>query len=330
MISATDQNIRLRSLMSRHFLTVPEWRTVGDITSQLRERKRDFQNKFAYLYVVNEARKLKGVLRVRDLLTEDETTRISAIMKRDVLSLSETDSVQDVLRAFCARSYLALPVTDREGHLIGVISSDRIEKLMTPELKRRFAAADGVKEEVESHHIHTMVLKRLPWLLISVTSGLICAYILGLFIGRIESVIALILFVPVMLGIAGNVGTQSAKIALRNLDENQLSILNAGKVMFKEALFGLILGGVAFLNSFLIALLWRKNPIEGIALGVSIVLATAVSGLLGYFLPVVFRVFRIRSGTVSGLFILLICDTVALILYFAISLNLMNPGLELS
>jgi magnesium transporter len=325
-----DQNTRLRSLVSRDFLTASEWKTVGDITSQLKERKRDFQNKFAYIYVINEAQKLKGVLRVRDLLLEDEDARISAIMKREVFSVSEADPVKRVLQVFSDHSFLALPVTNREGHLIGVISSDQVQKLMTPEMKRRFSRSPGTQEEVEGRHIHTMVLKRLPWLLISVTSGLICAYILGLFIGRIESVIALILFVPVILGIAGNVGTQSARIASRDLDEGRLSLLNAGKVTAKETIFGIILGGIAFLNSFLIALLWKKNPIEGIALGISIVLTTAISGFLGYFLSVVFRVFRIHSGAVSKLFILLICDIVALILYFVISLTLTNPGLELA
>jgi magnesium transporter len=175
-----------------------------------------------------------------------------------------------------------------------------------------------------------MVLRRLPWLLISVTSGLVCAYILGLFIGRIESVIALILFVPIVLGIAGSVGTQSARMMTRGLNENRLSLIKIGKVMTKELIFGLALGTIAFLNSLLIALLWKKSPVEGIALGSSIIAITIISSLLGHFLPIVFRTLRLRSDAASGLFILLTCDMVALVLYFAISLALVNPGLELS
>lgn len=330
MTSTIDKDIELKSLVSSDFLTVYEWKTVGDITSQLKEQKRDFQNKFAYLYVINEAQRLKGVLRVRDLLIEDETARISAIMKREVFSVPETALPEEALQVFYAHPFPVLPVTDRKGQLVGIISSHRMQKWMTPEMKRRFFHSAGTEEEVEERHIHEMVFKRLPWLFISVTSGLACAYILGIFIGRIESIVALILFVPIVLGIAGNVGTQSARIALRDLDENRLSIVNVGKVTAKEAVFGLILGGFAFLNSFLIALLWKKSPVEGFALGVSIVAITAVSALLGHLLPVVFRVFRIHSNAASGLFILLICDTVALILYFVISLALTNPGLELA
>jgi len=330
MTSAIDKDTELKSLASRDFLTVYEWKTVGDITSQLRERKRDFQNKFAYIYVINEAQKLKGVLRVRDLLIEDKTARISVIMKREVFSIPETASREEALQVFQAHPFPVLPVTDGKGQLVSVISSDRLEKWMTPEMKRRFSRSTGAEEEVEGRPIHEMVFKRLPWLFISVTSGLACAYILGIFIGRIESVIALILFVPIVLGIAGNVGTQSARIASRDLDDNRLSIVNIGKVTAKETVFGLILGGIAFLNSFLIALLWKKSPVEGFALGVSIVAIAAVSALLGHLLPVVFRVFRIHSSAASGLFTLLICDMVALILYFAISLALVNPGLELT
>ena len=330
MPSTIDKKAEIRSLVSRDFLTVYEWKTVADITSQLKERKRDFQNKFAYIYVINEAQKLKGVLRVRDLLIEDETKRISAIMNREIFSISETASLDQAIRLFCAHSFLALPVTDREGQFVGVISSERFEKSMTPEMRRHFSRSAGREEEVEGLHLQEMVLKRLPWLLISVTSGLICAYILGLFIGRIESVIALILFLPVVLGIAGNVGIQSARIASRDLDQSRLSLINAGKVIGKEVLFGIILGGIAFLNSFLIALLWKKSPVEGVALGISIVTITVVSGFLGHFLSVIFRIFRIQSSTTSRLFILFICDTVALILYFVISLTLTNPGLELA
>lgn len=330
MTSAIDKDIELKPLISRDFLTVSEWKTVGNITSQLKERRRDFQNKFAYIYVINEAQKLKGVLRVRDLLIEEEAARISAIMKREVFSIPETASLEEALQVFQAHPFLVLPVTDRKGQLVGVISSDRLEKWMTPEMKRRIWRSAGDEEEVERRQIHEMVFKRLPWLFISVTSGLACAYILGIFIGRIESIVALILFVPIVLGIAGNVGTQSARIASRDLDDNRLSIVNVGKVTAKETVFGLILGGIAFLNSFLIALLWKKSPVEGFALGVSIVAIAAVSALLGHLLPVVFRVFRIHSRAASGLFILLICDTVALILYFVISLALTNPGLELA
>jgi magnesium transporter len=330
MTFTIDKDVGLQSLIGRDFLTVSEWKTVGNITSQLKELRRDFQNKFAYIYVINEAQKLKGVLRVRDLLIEDEAARISALMTREVFSIPETASLEEALQVFQAHSFPVLPVTDRRGQLVGVISSDRLEKWMTPEMKRRFSRSAGAEEEVERQQIHEMVFKRLPWLFISVTSGLACAYILGIFIGRIESIVALILFVPIVLGIAGNVGTQSARIASRDLDDNRLSIVNVGKVTAKEALFGLILGGMAFLNSFLIALLWKKSPVEGFALGVSIVAIAAVSALLGHLLPVVFRVLRVHSRAVSGLFILLICDMVALILYFTISLALVNPGLELT
>jgi magnesium transporter len=330
MASTTDQKSELKSLISHDFLTVSEQETVGGITSWLREHKEDIQNKFAYFYVINGSKKLSGVLRIRDLLTEDPSTLISDMMKREVYSISESASIEEALQIFCAHSHLAVPVTNRENQLIGVVTYERINKFMTPEIKRRFSHLSSREEEIEDRGIHEMVLRRLPWLLISVTSGLVCAYILGLFIGRIESVIALILFVPIVLGIAGSVGTQSARMMTRGLNENRLSLIKIGKVMTKELIFGLALGTIAFLNSLLIALLWKKSPVEGIALGSSIIAITIISSLLGHFLPIVFRTLRLRSDAASGLFILLTCDMVALVLYFAISLALVNPGLELS
>ena len=270
-------------------------------------------------------------MKTRDLLTEESSKQIARIMQSSVVHVLKSSSLEEVLQIFKTYSFFALPVTDDSERLVGIIPVERVQKYLGPTTVRPsfYQFAGLSREEVERKSIFEIILKRLPWLLLSVTSGLVCAYILGLFIGKVESVIALILFVPIILGLAGSIGTQSAAIINRRLGEGRLALAKLFQILVKEIAIGLSLGGIAFFVAALIAVLWRKSPAEGIALGVSIVVVVTSSGILGMILPFFFKVLRMDSKVASGLFLLLICDIFALILYFWISLSLVNPTLEL-
>ncbi len=330
MTITTRKKAGLESLISLDYMAVLEHETVGSALQLLRKRREDFQNKLVYIYVTSEANKLVGVLRVRDLLTEDSQVPIAQIMKQSVLQVLKSSSIEEALQIFRTYSFSALPVTDDKHQLIGTIPADRIKKHLSPTARQHFYRFTGFsQEEVENAGVKEIVLKRLPWLVISVSSGLVCAYILGIFIGGVESIIALILFIPIIIGLAGSVGTQSAAITNRGLRDGKLAITKLLQIVGKEIATGFTIGVVAFTLAALIASLWRKSPVEGIALGLSIVIVMTASGILGIILPITFKTLRIRSDSASGLFVLLICDMVALILYFVVSLSLISPVLEL-
>ena len=330
MITAPGKKSEIESLISKDYIAVSNHETVGKTVASLRDRKKDFQSKVAYLYVTDDDGKLIGVLRTRDLLIEDPTESIARVMKPSAVHVLESATLEEVLRMFRTHSFFALPVVDDQARLVGVIPGERVQKYLAPGTRMNFYQFTNFsQEEMEGKGVGEIVLKRLPWLLISVVSGLACAYLLGIFIGKVESIIALILFVPIILGLAGSAGTQSAAIANHGLREGKLGLGRLARVLMKEIVVSLLIGGVAFLAAALIALLWKKTPVEGIALGLSIVAAMTTSGVLGIILAIAFKVFRVGSNFASGLFLLLICDIVALILYFVISLSLISPGMEL-
>lgn len=323
--------IKIESLINREFTAVSQNETVGNAIDFLRKQKTDFQSKFAYIYVVDDDKKLKGVLQMHGLLLEDPSREINTIMNQFIASLPETAPLEKVIDLFNSNSFLAIPVIDSNHRLTGTISRKKLEsQLSKTDLAKLRRLSSNETEEVEGNSVIEMALKRLPWLLISVTSGLVCSYILGIFIGKIESVVALILFVPIILGLAGNVGTQSARITSRGLKTGKLSVKKLISVLGKEMILGLIIGFCSFLLIAAIAFFWKRYPIEGIALGLSIMAVSAASGLMGIILPITFQTFRISSNSVSRLFLLLTCDIVALILYFVISLSLVSPTLVIS
>ena len=313
--------MKLNSFVSKDFIAIFENETVENAISILRKQKADFQSKSTYVYVVNEKGQLTGVLQTRDLLLEDSSKKIQLIKKESVASISDQSSLEQVTDLFNSYPFLSAPVVDSHRRLIGIIQ----RKSFQPRLRH-----PGEQEEVEGSSVFKITLKRLPWLLISVTSGLVCSYILGIFIGKIESIVALILFIPIILGLAGNVGTQLAKVTTRGLEEAKLSVKKLFFILGKELLIGLLTGFCAFLLTATIALLWKRYPIEGIALGASIIAVSFVSGVIGIILPITFRTFKMGSNFAPGLFLLLICDIVALLVYFLISLSLVSPTLVIT
>lgn len=313
--------MKISSFISKDFIAISENESVGSAIELFKDQKSDFQTKFAYIYVVNEQGKLTGVLQTRDLLLEEPSKKIKLIKKESVASLSEHTSLEQVTNLFNTFPFLSAPVVDSDRRLIGIIQ----RKSFQPRLRH-----PGELEEVEGSSVLEMTAKRLPWLLISVTSGLMCSYILGIFIGKIESIVALILFLPIILGLAGNVGTQLAKVTVRGLEEGKLSLKKLAAILGKEVLIGLMMGFFAFLLAATIALLWKRYPVEGIALGVSILAVSLVAGLTGIILPVTFRTLKMGSKFSSGLFLLLICDTVSVLVYFLVSLSLVSPTLVIS
>ncbi len=313
--------MRLDAFISKDFIAISEDETVENAISILRKQKADFQSKSAYVYVVNEKGQLTGVLQTRDLLLEDLSKKIQLIKKESVASVSDKSSLEQATDLFNSYPFLSAPIVDSHRRLIGIIQ----RKSFQPRLRH-----PGEQEEVEGSSVFKITLKRLPWLLISVTSGLVCSYILGIFIGKIESIVALILFVPIILGLAGNVGTQLAKVTTRGLEDAKLSVKKLLFILGKELLVGLMTGFYAFLLAATIALLWKRYPIEGIALGASIVAVSFVSGVIGIILPITFRTFKMSSNFAPRLFLLLICDIVALLVYFLISLSLVSPTLVIT
>lgn len=313
--------MKLDSLISGDFIAVSEDESVESAIAILRKQKADFQSKLTYVYVVNEKGQLTGVLQTRDLLLEDPSQKIRRIKKESVASLSDQSSLEQVTDLFNSYPFLSAPVVDSHHRLIGVIQ----RKSFQPRLRH-----PGEQEEVEGSSVFKITLKRLPWFLISVTSGLVCSYILGIFIGKIESIVALILFVPIILGLAGNVGTQLAKVTARGLEEGKLSVKKLFLILGKELMIGFIIGFCVFLLAAAIALLWKHYPVEGIALGTSIIAVSLASGVIGIVIPVTFRAFKLNSNLASGLFLLFICDIVALVVYFLISLSLVSPTLVIT
>ncbi len=318
----------LAKRITGEFVSLSARVTIRQAIETIRQKRSQLRDKFLYVYTVDEQGKLEGVLQLRDLLLEEPDKLLREIAHPNPVYLRTADSEKTVADLFKKHPFFALPVMDETGLLVGVITAQDVADIVQVESNRilhHFAGMSG--EEIEEKSILKIVSRRLPWLLLSMLSGLMCAYILGIFIEEIESMIALVLFIPIVLGVAGGVGVQSSVIALRGLNEGELKLSEIARVLVKEIAIGFVIGLISCLVISVIALLWQKNPILGVAVGVSIVACVVASGILGILLPFILKALKLNPTFASGLFVLVICDIAVMIIYFSLSFAIINPQL---
>jgi magnesium transporter len=308
------------SLMAKEFLSIPLDATLGETTRYLQTIPREKRGKVSYIYVVDKNQRLEGVIQVRDLVFHPPETPVRAILKSPVVQVETDMSQLDVARLLQRHRYLGLPVVDGQQRLVGVINADSAMRVLEQEAIDDIATIVGTSaEEIRADSVSRILCLRLPWLMVNLVSGLLCAFISGFFQNDLASVATLFLFVPVVLGLSESTGVQGATMVVRNLALGQTSWGRMMALFVKEALAGITIGVICGGVVGAVATLWHGHPEVGIALSVSMTVAIAISAFIGLLLPFIFKRFHIEPAIASGPLVLALCDLQALIVYFSLS-----------
>lgn len=308
------------ALMAKEHLSVPLHFTIRQATEYLQSIPQDKRSKVSYIYVVDGQRRLEGVIQIRDLVFYPLDRTVKDILISPVVQVETGMSQLDVARLLQRHRYLGLPVVDRDQRLVGVISADSAMQAMEEEASDDIAKIVGTSaEEIRAHSSFQIVRLRLPWLFVNIVSGLLCAFISGLFEHSLPTVATLFLFVPVVLGLSESTGVQGATIVVRNLALGNLEINRLRSLFVRETFAGIAVGSICGLIVGLFASFWKADPWIGLSLAVSLVLAVSISALIGLALPLIFRRFKIDPAIASGPLVLAICDIQALFVYFNLS-----------
>jgi magnesium transporter len=306
--------------MGKEFLAVPEGTTIEETIGHFRNTTLEKVSRPSYIYVVDRDERLVGVIQMRDLLSHSPKTFIRDIMIKDVIKAEADMDREEAVRLFIKHRFLALPVVDKSQRLIGVVTADEMVDIAELEAEEDIAKLVGTGvDEITTRSVTKIVRLRLPWLAISILSGLICAFILGSFQYELKSVIALALFIPIVLGLSESTGTQSSTIVVRNIALGRATFKDVGGLLQKEILVGAIVGLICGTVVGTTASAWQGNQNLGAAIALSMLFAITESGLIGSFLPLLFRAIRIDPALASGPIVLATCDIVTLFIYFRLS-----------
>ena len=283
-----------------------------------------------YLYTLDDDARLTGVISLRDLVTTPGDTMLKDIMSKNIQAVRPETDQEEVARIVSQYNFLAVPVVDSEEHLLGIITVDSIVDVIREEATEDFLqlAGAGKDREILLKSSWENARVRLPWLFASWVGGILAAFIIGVFDGLLENAIALAAFIPVIIGMGGNVGTQSSTIIVRGLATGRVSFENSIKVLLKEVRVGLILGllyGV-LLGLFAIFQFIDTSPLLGLVVGLSICISMILAATIGSLVPLVLNRFEIDPAIATGPFVTTAIDIIGVTFYFLIARALLFAG----
>lgn len=276
-----------------------------------------------YLYAVDDDGRLTGVVSLRNLVTTSSDTTLEDIMSRRVHSVRPETDQEEVARIVSQYNFLAVPVVDAEDQLLGIITVDDVVDIIREEATEDFLQMVGAGKDRE------ILLKsswdnarmRFPWLFASWVGGILAAFIIGAFDNVLQSTIVLAAFIPVIIGMGGNIGTQSSTIIVRGLATGRVGLENSVKILLKEMRVGLILGilyGI-LLGVFAIFRFLDVSPMLGLVVGLSICASMIIAATIGSLVPLILNRFDIDPAVATGPFVTTAIDILGVALYFWIA-----------
>lgn len=308
-------------LMTTEFVVVPVFVKAEKAIEIIRLYAPDAETIY-YVYVIDGLNHLVGILSLRELIIAGPETLIGDIMIQNVTSCNVRDDQEEVADIMTKYDLLALPVVDDEDHILGIITVDDIVDVIQDEASEDIYRMAGTTEAEldEDASVVTAFLSRLPWLLITICGGFCSGAVLDHFEMTLSQVAALIIFIPMMTGIAGNVGTQSCTVTVRGIAMGNITTKVAVTTILREALLGFALGTTIGSIVCLVSSFWQHSFALGLTVGLTILLNNFMAALLGTVVPLALERFHIDPAVASSAFITTTSDIVGLLNYSVIAI----------
>lgn len=312
------------SIMTTEFVVLNALDTVQEVMQYLKEKAPDAETIY-YLYVVDNDKRLVGVISIRDLIIADNDLLIKEIMSEKVIAVSVAKDQEEVAQLFRDYDFLAVPVVDFQNHLLGIITVDDILDVMQEEASEDYSMLAGVSDaEKHTDSAFQSAKKRLPWLIILLFLGMFTASLIARFEDTLNQVAVLAIFIPLIAGMAGNSGTQSLAVAVRGISTGDYQKQGKMKMIIREACTGLITGTVSGIIIAVVIYFWQSNIFLGLIVGVSIMASLVVATLAGALIPLLMERLKIDPAVASGPFITTINDIISIIIYFGMATSFMS------
>ena len=282
------------------------------------------------IYITDEKRKLEGVISLRDLLIAKPDVMVESIMEQIAASVSTDTDQEEVARLLQKMNWLAVPVVDKEGRLVGIVTIDDAVDILEDETTEDIFIQAGLVASKEANRSETLISGnlwaiwkvRLPFLFITIIAGMVAAVVIEGFEEVLESVVAVAFFIPLIMDMGGNVGTQSSTVFARGVVLGHIQIKNFFRHFIKEVGVGFSLGLVSGMISGVIAstmsaIFWEGIPMLGVAVGLAVTATMTLAALLGFLVPFVLVKLNIDQAAGSAPIITSIKDISGLLIYFA-------------
>lgn len=306
----------------REFAWISANHTVGQALAHVQQSR--VSDRIVYFYVLDDQRRLVGVVPTRGLLLNVAATPISEIMIRRVVKLPVEATLLDACEMFMLHRLLALPVVDDQGRMLAVLDvgvyTDEIIDMADRELSADVFQLIGVHlAQVRKAPLWTVFALRFPWLLCSVGGGLACAMLAGVYRVVLQQVLSLALFIPVVLALAESLSMQSLTLGLQLQPRGRGRWAGVIGGLLREIPLGILLGVATAIPVALVAWGWQRNGRLVLCMAITIVLSAATSALFGRLVPALLRAVQRDPKVASGPITLALSDVATLFLLLSLA-----------
>lgn len=310
-------------LMGTEMVVVNENWSMPECLKEMRHQAEDLDNIY-YIYVIDDDGRLRGVFPLKKMITSPSVSKVKHVMKKEPLSIHVDTPIDDVAQTFEKYDLVAIPVVDSIGRLVGQITVDDVMDEVREQSEREYQLASGLSQDVEmDDNVFRQTSARLPWLLIGMVGGIGNSMILGNFDSTFVAHPEMALYIPLIGGTGGNVGTQSSALVVQGLANKSLDEKDTFRQIAKESV-------VALINATIISLLVyiynfaRFGATATVTYSVSISLFAVVmfASIFGTFVPMTLEKLKIDPAIATGPFIAITNDIIGMMLYMGITVLL--------
>ena len=302
-------------LMGTEMIVVNENWSMPKCIDEMRKQAEEV-DEIHYVYVVDDDERLRGVLPLKKLITNPSVSKIKHVMKKDPISVRDSDSIEEVTQTIEKYDLVAVPVIDSIGRLVGRITIDDVMDEVREQHERDYQLASGISQDVEtSDNVFTQTAARLPWLLIGMIGGLSNSIILGGFENSFASNPKPALFIPLIGGTGGNVGIQSSAIVVQGLANNTLKEGNIFSQILKESVVSVINASTISLIVFIYNFFMLGDRAITSAVSLSLFTVVIFASIFGTIVPLLLDKMKIDPALATGPFSTISNDIIGMLIY---------------
>ncbi|MDH3265379.1 MAG: magnesium transporter [Gammaproteobacteria bacterium] len=317
-------------LMMTEFAAYPMSMTVREVVDDLTSGERDYSLLTVhYIYVVVQKRKLKGVIRIRDLVFSDPAEKIGKLAI-PALTVSPDTPLEDLDEFFDEHDIAAVPVVNENQNLLGLVRRRAVLEALTEKSESDSLKAAGIigGDELRSMPVLLRSRRRLAWLSINIGLNIIAASVIAAYEDTLTAVIALAVFLPIVSDMSGCSGNQAVAVSMRELTLGAAVPSDVFRVLRKEAIVGLMNGLALGALLGLAAWAWKGSPMLGLVVGAALAANTVIAVSIGGTVPLILRKLKYDPAVASGPLLTTVTDVCGFFLLLSLA-SLALPALSL-
>ncbi|TIV64594.1 MAG: magnesium transporter [Mesorhizobium sp.] len=304
--------------MQTEFVAVPPFWTIGQTIDYMREDK-NLPERFSQIFVIDPSFKLLGAIDLDQILRTRRAVKVEDVMHETLHAIPATMDQEEAAREFEQYNLLSAAVVDENGRLVGVLTIDDVVDVIQEEAEEDLLRMGGVGDEELSDTIAATSRSRVPWLLVNLGTAFVSASVISAFGATIEEMVALAALMPIVASLGGNAGTQTMTVTVRALATRDLDIYNAGRVIRREVMVGLLNGGIIATILGLVAGFWFHNPDLGLVIAAAMILNMLAAALGGILIPLFLDKLGADPAISSSIFTTMITDVIGFLAFLSLA-----------